>query len=258
MKFENPIIVCGAHGGGTSLATKVLRLNGLFAGVDAGDALGKRDDEQGKRVLHESDAMVKINCTALKNFLPYTNDTEMMHLSTWNFYLSVLENSDAIKIVFEKLSGDGLNASQLMGGVNPAWGNVQLEKCLSEFWGGEPDYSKPWGWKDPRNSAAIPLWKLAFKKPKFLFLEREERSGRKHNSPSGRWFCEEFTGKLRDYYYCPPFLEEDDDTHNIGIELLLKDVDAFNSTMEWAGLKRLDKEEFDDLMKKADVKYEKL
>jgi hypothetical protein len=233
-------------------------MNGFFAGDDAGEVLGKRDATVGQRVLHESNAMVKINCTVLKSFLPHTNDTEMMKLSTWNFYLSILENPEAISIVFETLCGEGLHANRFNGGVNPAWGTVKFDECLEDFWGEEEKRSRPWGWKDPRNSATIPLWKQAFKKPKMLFLERSERENRKHNSPSGEWFCGEFRGRLREYYYSPPFLSKDDETFNVNLEELLKNVDVFNSVMEWIGLKQLTDGEFKDLMERADVKYDKL
>ena len=258
MDFKNPVIICGAHGGGTSIVTKALRLNGFFAGEDSGDIRNKRDAKGGSGYTHESDAMVKINCTVLKSFLPHTNDTEMMQLSTWKFYLDVLKNPEAMATVFENLCGAGLRADRFHGGVNPSWGTVRLNESLEGFWGGEKKYSRPGGWKDPRNSATIPLWKLVFENPRMLFLERPEKENRKHNSPSGRWFCEEFRGELKEHYYNPRFLEDEDDVFSVYLEEMLKDLHTFNETMEWLGLKRLTIEEFKNLMKKADVKYEKL
>ena len=86
----------------------------------------------------------------------------------------------------------------------------------------------------------------------------KQKENRKHNSPSGRWFCEEFRGELKEHYYNPPFLEDEDDVFSVDLEEMLKDLHTFNETMEWLGLKRLTIEEFKNLMKKADVKYEKL
>jgi len=296
MGFEKPVIICGAHGGGTSIVTKVLRLNGFFAGEDSGDIWNKRDDKGGSGFTHESDAMVKINCTVLKCFSPSGHDTEMMHLDTWASYLSVLEDSEAMPTVYKNLVEPGIE--QYGAGVNPSWGIVKLSECLKEYWGqenlfgetvstemrwrsfllesyekrkeeigndegrlrmlGNPPTSKPWGWKDPRNSATIPLWKLVFKNPRILFLERPEKENRKHNSPSGKWFCEQFKGKLKEYYYNPPFLEEEDDVFSVDLEKMLKDLHTFNETMKWLGLEELTIEGFKNLMKKADVKYEKL
>ena len=34
IKKSSPIIICGAHGGGTSFTTKMLRHSGLFVGSD--------------------------------------------------------------------------------------------------------------------------------------------------------------------------------------------------------------------------------
>jgi len=293
MGFEKPVMICGAHGGGTSIVTKVLRLNGFFAGEDSGSVWSKRDDKGGSGSTHESSAMVKINCTALKCF---SDDTEMMNLNTWTTYLDVLEDPEAMLTVYKNLVDPGIEQYGI--GVNPSWGVVKLSECLKEYWGqenlfgetmstemrwqsfllqthekrkkeigddegllrvlGEPPTPKPWGWKDPRNSATIPLWKHIFENPRILFLERPEKENRKYNSPSGRWFCEQFKGKLKEHYYNPPFLTEEDDVFNVNLEKMLTEPRTFNATMEWIGLKQLTDGEFKNLMRKADVKYDKL
>lgn len=294
--MSKPVIICGAHGGGTSIVTKVLRMNGFFAGEDCGSIENKRDAKGGSGFTHESDAMVKVNCTVLKCFSPEGHDTEMMHLDTWNSYLNILENPEAMPIVHKNLVDPGIQ--QHGAGVNPAWGLVKLSDCLKQYWGSlaspfddvpvkvrwqkfmlsnyerrkkeigddevllkmlgkEPEVFS-WGWKDPRNSATIPFWKLVFKECKILVLERPEKENRKHNSASGKWYCEQFKGQLKEYYYNPPFLEESDDIFRVNIEKMLKDLNVFNETMDWLRLKRLNDGEFKSLMKRADVKYEKL
>ena len=62
-------------------------------------------------------------------------------------------------------------------------------------------FTKPWGWKDPRNSPNLYFWLNVFPEAKILMIEKKE-SHKRSKSPSGNWF-RQATEYQKQFYYNP-------------------------------------------------------
>ncbi len=217
---QQPIIICGAHGGGTSYITKLLRWSGLFVGDDAGSKYDRK--------CHESNIFYKTNCDIL---IQLTGDNEMMKEASWVRY---------DKIIRKK------------GLINKICSSLDLERILNQYWNDNPR-NKIWGFKDPRNTATLPIWLEIFPKAKILVIHRKWREGlkpSKFESPSGKWFKELSTPVVREKYNNPPFLKlkNNIDRHDIFFDEAIKDYKKFNNLLKWVGLPEKTEKEFKDLL----------
>ena len=218
---NNPILICGCHGAGTSYMAKLLRFNGLFIGDDAGTADARK--------FHESEMFKNINKHIYTKFGKGTSglvdaftdrfDNDIKDVSKFNEMAESL--IDILKLNFD--------------------GYINKNKFITS------DNIK-WGWKDPRNSVTIPFWKIIFPKIKILVIEKKWSSG-KSKSSAGKWFRERSTKTLRAYYMNPPGLDKSKDDYLIvKFEKIVSDINEFNKINEWAGLKVLNQDEYDKLL----------
>jgi hypothetical protein len=121
-------MICGAPGSGTSLVTKMLRTLGMFAGSDAGSLSDRK--------FHESIAFRNANNLILSATIDFPHAPKSA--KQFHDHVSILEDSLTKWVAL-------INLAELRNGYL-----------------GESNDCKWWGWKDPRNSANVLLWKTIF------------------------------------------------------------------------------------------------
>src|SRR3989338_687794 len=135
---SSPILVVGMHRSGTGLLSRILERCGVFMGRKQ---TGNRESVFFQGLNKDGLDMLGCNWRCLE-FLP--SHDEMQNHYEWlkDFMLKQLEN----------------------GLVNRHFG-WHILKVL---------YQKPfhWGWKDPRNSLLLPVWKKIFPQAKIIHISR--------------------------------------------------------------------------------------
>lgn len=137
---QEPVVIIGMHRSGTSFLARALDACGVFMGADV----------QGN---HESLAFLKIN-----------NELFWQCGSTWNqpFGIHVALRDEAR---VDQLTDYALNRLQetfgdYLGGKGGGDGLSSLQRLNS------------WGWKDPRNTFTLAIWKRIFPKLRVLHILR--------------------------------------------------------------------------------------
>ena len=188
-------MVCGAPGSGTSLATKILRYSGMFAGADAGPIQARK--------FHESVAFREANNQILESTIGFPHAPK-----------SIAQFSSHIEKLADQID-------ELVSGVD-------LNGILQVYWGDQAE--KPlWGWKDPRNSANALLWRKVFPKLRVVMVEKKWRwsERRKKGTLAGTWFRAKSNKQLRELYVNPPYID--------GLDCFRFNVDQFTSDAEHLG-----------------------
>ena len=228
--MKPPIIICGAHGGGTSYVTKLLRWSGLFVGNDAGSKYDRK--------CHESEVFMKTNCSIMSAVF---NDSEMMRENSWNSYPEFLKRADLI---------DQVDVAINKGSLLDAYTGNNLSLLDSI-----------WAWKDPRNSVTLPVWKAVFPGARILVVNRTwlpEMKNENPKSPSGLWFKKSSSAHVRKCYMQPPGIEPDDDVKVAEFNKVITSLESFNEILEWIGLDVLTNKEYNELLLNTSIEKEEI
>ena len=250
MQFQNPpVIICGAHGGGTSYLTKMLRYTGFFSGRDAGPIHARK--------FHESASFKAINY-AIGEF---AGDRDIM-------------SGQAIDRVETELDENLTQwidwARGRMKQVPPEFGApverrppplIRVARCINPLYPnsrwtwpgylrwrrGIVDAAQPWGWKDPRNSVTLPLWRALYPKARVLLIEKTP-SAEGAKSSSGAWFRDPDNRPAIDRYQSPAGID-DADTFRISFEQATSQTACFNELLNWLRLPVLSQRQFAGLLR---------
>lgn len=137
-----PILILGMHRSGTSLLSRMLEALGLF--------LGKSKDENHEAVFFQTinDWLLHQAGGAWDNPMPiqYLLDSPEMSERTSDYIRRYL-----------------LTSPSVVGYVG--WFNYLRHRRLAPL-------SRPWGWKDPRNTFTLPIWLKIFPQAKIIHLHR--------------------------------------------------------------------------------------
>lgn len=249
-----PIIIMGAHGGGTSYVTKMLRFCGFFAGMDSGKLAARK--------YHESKAFHDYSMELgtlfgdehmMREEVVQAIDREFKNnLDKW-----VERTGREMDSILERYGAPNEEAPwpvkgwllYRFGWINRAkpwgWKGYVLDLYRKRY------ADQPWGWKDPRNSVLVPVWKKLFEHPRFLVI-RKGRAGKVSKSTSGNWFENKANDFLLDYYQNPPGLTEQDDCYYVQFEEVVKSVETFNGLLKWVGLAPISESDFGHLKRLTD------
>ena len=198
-----PVLICGAPGSGTSLVAKILRHAGVFVGADAGaiDA----------RKFHESRCFREAN----KRILEATIDFPYAPKSVTQFQTHVALLNDRIDSVVQR---------------------IDVESLLDQFFQAHRR-DVIWGWKDPRNSANVLVWRRLFPQLRILTIEKRwsrfERN--RPGSEAGNWFRQASTARLRKLYVQPPH-REGLESFPLSFDKMLKCRGELRQLWDWLGL----------------------
>jgi hypothetical protein len=207
--MKDPIIICGAHGGGTSFIVKILRYAGFFGGSDCG-ALSDRK-------VHESKIMKRLNRGLIKRMNvtgKYESGRTNVVIKEYEKFVESGRKEELVQWLF-------LNYTQTI--QKNIWGDSVQERA--------------WGWKDPRNSITSLLWKEIYPEAKYLIICKK-RDGKKSKSNSGKWFKETASDEVLHFYMNPPVLNEIDPkkVKHLQFEKMISDWEYFNDILQWCGL----------------------
>ena len=204
MITETPILICGAPGSGTSLVTKVLRRSGVFVGSDAGP--------QEARKFHESVCFREANNLILNATIGFPHAPK----TTAQFLQHI-----------EMLERDPQELASL----------VDIKHLLRQYWcSKEPRLL--WGWKDPRNSANVLLWRKLFPELRILTVNKNWswRERNRDGSKAGHWFRRQSTWRLRRLYRNPPH-SNGLDFHELSFDrLIISCPDELDRLWNWLGV----------------------
>ena len=204
MITETPILICGAPGSGTSLVTKVLRRSGVFVGSDAGP--------QEARKFHESVCFREANNLILNATIgfPHAPKTTAQFLQ----HIEMLEQ----------------NPQELAS-------LVDIKHLLRQYWRSK-EPCLLWGWKDPRNSANVLLWRKLFPELRILTVNKNWswRERNRDGSKAGHWFRRQSTWRLRRLYRNPPH-SNGLDFHELSFDrLIVSCPDELDRLWNWLGV----------------------
>lgn len=138
---ERPVIVIGMHRSGTTMLTRLLEQAGLFVGRDLCP-----DTHESRYFQHVNDWILQQpgatwdNPEALRFLWADTRSTALVR-----------------EYVRWQLTAPGVVPYFGLGGV--------LRRLVSDRRG-------PWGWKDPRTTFTLPLWRSLFPDAKVLYIAR--------------------------------------------------------------------------------------
>lgn len=226
---NQPVIVCGCHGGGTSYVMKLLRWSGLYAGADTVQPNARKN--------HESRSYT------------WANETILQTLTGGCTFGMRTTDPAEWKLFFEKLKDPEAFAR--------AFGVINRARLRRRYWGGKKQIGwffhrfarrhQRWGWKDPRNSLTLPFWLRIYPQPKVLVVTKAWCPGR-GRSRSGSWFKEESTQTVRDIYMHPPALR----THRVDTFFIdfseLTHPARMADLFDWVGLQHLEESELERLL----------
>ncbi len=152
-----PIIICGAPGGGTSYFTKFLRRCNFYAGKSIEEGRGdvKHIGWLGARKWHES---VNISKMVTK---PIVESIGIDHNKVVDPYYDTRYYAAVKKVI------DSVTPSTWQATIDE---NIDNLKIIfdNEF----PVRNVAYGWKDPRNVYLLPFWRMLFPKARILTVER--------------------------------------------------------------------------------------
>ncbi len=133
--MTSPIILAGMHRSGTSLVTRLLDDAGLFVGKEL----------EGN---HESVLFLSLNEWALRNAGASWDDPRPVRF--------LLQHAEGRQLVTDYCR------RRLAGPRARAYFGGRRKKIEAG----------PWGWKDPRNTATLPIWMDVFPEGKVLIVDR--------------------------------------------------------------------------------------
>jgi hypothetical protein len=120
----------------------------------------------------------------------------------------------------------------------PGWIYSRLRKVPS---------GNPWGWKDPRNGATLPLWREVFPEARILLI-RKQMDERKSRSPSGVWFRDGENRRCAEYLQDPPAARQCEAVKAIDFERVTSGAEEFNELLRWLELPELSPRQFRGLL----------
>ena len=92
-----------------------------------------------------------------------------------------------------------------------------------------------WGWKYPLNSTIIPVLKVLFDDPKFLFISKEHKLNNVPQSKGGKMF-QNSSKADRESFTNPPWLDESYNYKTINFEEVLTDWTKMKDMLQWLSL----------------------
>ena len=134
----NPIVIIGMHRSGTTMIAKILEQNGVF--------MGNKKDRN-----NESTFFISLNDRILKACN-----------STWDRPDNIFFRDSFFYDEIETYIKERLNSIEAI----EYWGIKSLFK--DQF----RKYNHPWGWKDPRNTLNLEIWKKIFPNMKVIHIYR--------------------------------------------------------------------------------------
>jgi hypothetical protein len=216
---NSPVIVCGCHGGGTSLIAKLLRGNGVFMGNDI--------EPWSARKYHESRCFRKQNESFL---LPFGDKCGF---------------SEQTVRAFERFLKQPRKPEVLA---------AQVDLCgLAREYGCDQPSETAWGWKDPRNSLTAPIWRTIFPSARFVLI-RKRADKSVSESPSGHWFRHRASPWLLQAYMNPDWAARDGNVLFVTFEVLVRSVAAFNALLNFCDRPCLEPSSYRELLLRADYK----
>lgn len=141
-KGTPPIIVIGMHRSGTTLVSKILEQLGIFMGYQ-------------KEINNESIFFLKINRYILARF-------KRNWMCPISLYDKVNEHHKKIKKIIDYINKK-ISSRSLYMYLGPEMSNRYTTLYELDI---------PWGWKDPRNTFTLPIWKQIFPDAKIIHVYR--------------------------------------------------------------------------------------
>ncbi len=196
-------MICGAPGSGTSLVTKMLRTLGMFAGSDAGSLSDRK--------FHESIAFRNANNQILSATIEFPHAPKSAN--QFLDHVTILEESLAKWVAL-----------------------INLAELKKDYLGETTDY-RCLGWKDPRNSANVLLWKTIFPDLRIITIRKKWRwlERKKAGTPAGIWYRTQSNKKIRELYINPPHADGLD-RFQLDFDKLFTGPKHLQSLLDWVGL----------------------
>jgi len=271
--IKSPIIICGHPGGGTSYITKILRYSGMFAGVDEEIYLKvfqwpyfpkremllgwvqtvKTPPQKGgvnhniissieDRKTHEHKLFndlinyIYVKCIESTPLMSQQSSYNLQSHPNWHHTGS---NQDEI---FANIQIDELyrltqdQPDQFKDKINQLKKDFDYIKddFFNLFFDNKPK-DQIWGWKYPLNSAVIPILKILFDNPKFLFISKEHKLNNIPQSKGGKMF-QNSSKTNRELFTNPPWLDESYNHKTINFEEVLTDWTKMKDMLQWLSL----------------------
>lgn len=211
---NEPFIICGAHGGGTSFITKLLRLNGFFSGHDC-CPIDDRKTHESKSLNMVNRKIISLMSISGKYESGRTNDVIYEYE---RFFSNNSEMNNIIK----------LKIIEIINNFD-----------FSDYWGEyNSENIKIWGWKDPRNSITLPFWQKKFPNARILCVaKKKDKNGSK--SDSGNWFKNEALDSVIEFYQQPRGVINHNNLYIIDFEKTLSSLSEFNNLLTFCRLPKI-------------------
>lgn len=132
---DSPVIIAGMHRSGTSMITRELEKLGLFLGNDL------EQNHESKFFIGLNEKLLKESGGSWDNPSPINN----------------ILNDNELNIAYERYLKDSVRSLR-----------------FASYLGCAGVYKNPslWGWKDPRNSITLPIWRNIFPRCRVIVIER--------------------------------------------------------------------------------------
>jgi len=232
-----PIIICGAPGGGTSYFTKFLRRCNFYAGKSIEDGRGevKHIGWLGHRKWHESITISKMVTKPIVESIGISHNAIVNPSVSSDYYKAVKEHLDTIQpSVWIEIIEKNIKNLRLVFNEELDVRNV------------------PYGWKDPRNVYLLPFWKMLFPKCKILTVERHMNPDPTRMGTEGQ----NFTKHVQDQYFRELFYSHDDD-FRFTFEKF-DDIDEVNKLLTFVGLENITEMELRVVLKDTKFQFSKI
>lgn len=244
-----PVIICGAHGGGTSYVTKMLRYAGFNAGGDSG-AISQRKFHESvskKRINRELGELFGDGDILSSEAIVGVERELACNLKHW--VAKARDQKDSFDEAFKPSNVAVLRASlklaRLANKLRPnerrTWPGYLCWK-----YGAWPA-SAPWGWKDPRNSITLPLWLALYPQARVLVIQK----GVVQNTPrssSGAWFRSAENSDQVERYQAPKIPLPPERVIQVQFEEVTSSSAALNELLHWLGMPVLSERQFQGLL----------
>lgn len=125
--------------------------------------------------------------------------------------------------------------------------DLDIQGLLESFRGGHRA-AKPWGWKDPRNSATAWIWKTLFPAAQVIVLKREwnsQTASQSSRSVAGEWFRRRSKDRVRQCYLNPMRITAEE-IFTVDFDRLLRNEDELNGLLRQLGLRSYCIADFDE------------
>ncbi len=212
-KVQDPILIAGSIGGGTSYITKIIKYCGVYFGTDSGIIENRKH--------HQS----------------VTFDTMKDILGVYKHKYLDWGNINEVKIIQNQLK-DKFNFYHILF-------KNQLEYRFSNFWGDAP-LNSVWAFKQPSIVTALPLWKSIFPKSRLILIKRGKKKASKNMwDEQGEWFRNDVNNSMIDHYYNPDISNfAKDDVFYCDFNKTVTERKSMNRMLEWIGFSELLKTDF--------------